>query len=159
MEDYIYVFGKEIEEAAEEYAKKRNQDNLYKLYDVLFLGMYDGLEVRMPMIDVNNVMDSFNITNLSVGDTFTLGKEVRLRIDKYTDGNGNEWIPIYTDDDEMNPESTTNINIIMPIYNVLKSGLEEDVAGIVINPFGLDLKMPKDVLFDVVDAFEELRNS
>jgi hypothetical protein len=84
---------------------------------------------------------------------------MRLRIDTVSNGDGKEWIPLYTDEDEMNAKPTTNLTINLLICKVLKAGLEDGVAGIVINPFGLALTMPKDVLKIVVDRYEELQNS
>ena len=159
MKENRFEDNKYIKLAARDFANNRNRDTLFGLLDVLFKRMMDEGEVIAPMVDVNNVMGSFDISNLSEGDTFTLNQDMRLRIDKVTNGDGVEWIPIYTDDDEMNAMPTTNVTINMPIYNVLKAGLNEDVEGIVINPFGLALAIPKDVLKIVVDRYEELRNS
>ena len=159
MEDNRYEDNKYIKMAAEEFAKERSKDNLFRMFDVLLKRMMDDGEVRTPMVDVNNVFGSFKLEDLDKGDTFTIDQEMRLRIDTVSNGNGNEWIPLYTDEDEMNAKPTTNVTINLPICKVLKAGLEDGVEGIVINPFGLALTMPKDVLKIVVDRYEELQNS
>ncbi len=159
MEDNRYEDNKYIKMAAEEFAKDRSEDNLFRLFDVLLKRMIDDGEVRSPMVDVNNVFGSFKLEDLDKGDTFTIDQEMRLRIDTVTNGDGNKWIPLYTEEAEMLAKPTTNLSINLQIYKVLMAGLEDDVAGIVINPFGLALTMPKDVLRIVVRRYEELRNS
>ena len=159
MEDNRYEDNKYIKMAAEEFAKERSKDNLFRMFDVLLKRMMDDGEVRTPMVDVNNVFGSFKLEDLDRGDTFTIDEEMRLRIDTVSNGDGKEWIPLYTDEDEMNAKPTTNLTINLPICKVLMAGLEDGVAGIVINPFGLALTMPKDVLKIVVDRYEELQNS
>ena len=158
MEDNRYEDNKYIKMAAEEFAKERSKDNLFRMFDVLLKRMMDDGEVRTPMVDVNNVFGSFKLEDLDKGDTFTIDQEMRLRIDTVSNGDGNEWIPLYTDEAEMLAKPTTNVIINLPIYKVLKAGLEDDVEGIVINPFGLALTMPKDVLQIVVYRYEELLN-
>ena len=157
MEDNRFDDNKYIKMAAEEFAKERSKDNLFRMFEVLLKRMMDDGEVRTPMVDVNNVFGSFKLEDLDKGDTFTIEQEMRLRIDTVSNGDGNEWIPLYTDEDEMNAKPTTNVTINLPICKVLKAGLKDGVAGIVINPFGLALTMPKDVLKIVVDRYEEIK--
>ena len=159
MEDNRFEDNKYIKMAAEEFAKVRSKENLFRMFDVLLKRMMDDGEVRTPMVDVNNVFGSFKLEDLDKGDTFTIDQEMRFRIDTVSNGNGNEWIPLYTDEDEMNAKPTTNVTINLPICKVLKAGQEDGVAGIVINPFGLALTMPKDVLKIVVDRYDEMQNS
>ena len=112
----------------------------------------------MAMVDVNNAMESLDLDHLTEGDTFSLNKEMRLRIDTVTNGNGKEWIPLYTDEEELHKQPTTNIQVNMQIYDVLASGLHSDRAeGIVINPFGLGLLIPKEILQIVVKRVDELK--
>ena len=109
------------------------------------------------MIDVNGVMDFNKIMNLSQGDTFTLDQELRLRIETVSTGNGQEWIPLYTDEEEINRQPTADIHINMPIVNILKSAYYGDgVEGLVINPFGKALTVPQNILKLVVEKYEEI---
>ncbi|MBQ1487846.1 MAG: SseB family protein, partial [Lachnospiraceae bacterium] len=111
-----------------------------------------------PMVDVNNAMGSLNLDNLTAGDTFTLNTDMRLRIDTVTNGDGKEWIPLYTDEEEIDKQPTTNIRVNMQIYDVLASGLHSDRAeGVVINPFGLGLIIPKEILEILLKRVDELK--
>ncbi|MCR4647448.1 MAG: SseB family protein, partial [Lachnospiraceae bacterium] len=152
-----YENNKYIKKAAELFAKERSEDNLYRMFDALLGRMMEDGEAPAAMVDVNNVFGSVDIMGLSKNDTVTIEPQVRLRIDTVHRGDGVKWIPLYTDMEELNKQPTTNISMNVPIYNILKNGLEDDVEGIVINPFGLALSMPKNILKIVVAKYEEIK--
>lgn len=154
-----YKDNRYIKMAAEDFANDRSEEKLFRLFNVLVGRMMEDGEAPMAMVDVNNAMESLNLDNLTAGETFSLNKEMRLRIDSVTNGNGQEWIPLYTDEEEISKQPTANIHVNMPIYDVLASGLYSDRAeGVVINPFGLGLLIPKDILQIVIKRVDELKN-
>ncbi|MCR4814100.1 MAG: SseB family protein, partial [Lachnospiraceae bacterium] len=154
-----YKDNRYIKMAAEDFANDRSEEKLFRLFNVLTGRMLEDGEVPMAMVDVNNAMESLNLDNLTAGDTFSLNKEMRLRIDTVTNGNGQEWIPLYTDEEEISKQPTANIHVNMPIYDVLASGLYSDRAeGVVINPFGLGLLIPNDILQIVIKRVDELKS-
>lgn len=153
-----YQYNRYIKMAAEDFAKDRSEQNLFRLFNVLTERMLEEGEVPMAMVDVNNAMESFDIENLTEGNTFSLNKEMRLKIDTVSNGDGKEWIPLYTDEEELHKQPTANIRVNMQIHDVLASGLYSDRAeGIVINPFGLALLIPKEILKIVVKRADELK--
>ena len=98
--------------------------------------------------------------NKTLGETFTLGQSMRLTIDTVTTGNGQEWIPLYTDEEEMTRKPTTNISINMSMVEVIKSAYyDEKVEGLVINPFGPSaLTVPKNILKILVERYDEIED-
>ena len=153
-----YKFNRYINMAAEDFAKDRNEQNMFRLFNVLTQRMLEDGEVPMAMVDVNGAMESLDYENLKEGDTFTLNKDMRLRIDTVSNGNGQEWIPLYTDEEEINKQPTANIHINMPIYDVLASGLHSKRAeGVIINPFGVAIAIPKEILQIIVKRVDELK--
>ena len=146
-----------IKMAAENFSKNRTEDNLYKMLDVLFRRMMEDGEAPAAMVDVNNVLGSIDIMGMSKNDTFTLEQGMRLRIDTVQRVEGEIWIPLYTDMEELGKMPTTNLTMNMPIYEILKNGLADDVEGIVINPFGLALQIPKVIMNIIVKRNEELK--
>ena len=153
-----YIENTIIKEVAELFGTERNKENLITLLNVLINRMVDNGEVPVAMVDVNGVMNYEKIMKLSEGDTFKLDQEMRLRIDTVTTGDGQEWIPLYTDEEEINRQPTANIHINLPIVNVIKSAYyDEKVEGLVINPFGKALKMPKNILGLVVEKYDEIK--
>ena len=152
-----YRNNKFIKMAAENFSKDRTEDNLYKMLDVLFRRMMEDGEAPAAMVDVNNVLGSIDIMGMSKNDTFTLEQGMRLRIDTVQRVEGEIWIPLYTDMEELGKMPTTNLTMNMPIYEILKNGLADDVEGIVINPFGLALQIPKVIMNIIVKRYEELK--
>ncbi len=152
-----YHDNKNIKLGAETFANERTEENLFSLFAALLGRMIENGEVPVAMVDVNNAMDVDKIMNLTEGDTFSLNQEMRLRIDTVGNGNGQEWIPLFTNEEEMNKQPMANIRINMPITDVLKSAYySEDVKGLVINPFGKALTMPKNILKLVVEKYDEI---
>ncbi|MCR5847253.1 MAG: ADP-ribosylglycohydrolase family protein [Lachnospiraceae bacterium] len=152
-----YRNNKFIKMAAENFSKDRTEDNLYKMLDVLFRRMMEDGEAPVAMVDVNNVLASIDVMGMSKNDTFTLEHGMRLRIDTVQRIEGEIWIPLYTDMEELGKMPTTNLTMNMPIYEILKNGLADDVEGIVINPFGLALQIPKVIMNIIVKRYEELK--
>ena len=145
-----------IKMAAENFGAERSEENLYRLFDVLLKRMLDNGEAPAAMVDVNNAMPAIDLENLDEGDTFKLDREVRLRLDKVGRGDGVEWIPLYTDEEELSKQPTTNLTMNVSIESILYNGLSENVAGIVINPFGIALTVPKEILNIVIRRYEEI---
>ena len=119
--------------------------------------MFEDAEAPMAMVDVNGAMDLSKIMELSKNDTFSLDKEMRLQIDTVGNGDGKEWIPLYTDEEEINKGQTSNIHINMAITDIVKSAYySERAEGLIINPFGVALTVPKNILKLVVDKYDEI---
>ena len=111
--------------------------------------------VPMPFVDVNNVMFR-GLEEAKVGDTIQLKEEVRLRMDTMKDGEGDEWLPLFLSERELNKGQTANIIMPVAIIDVLKYGLEWDsVQGVVINPFGNPFTMRKNMLYKFIRDYEE----
>lgn len=146
--DDPYENNKYIKMAVEEiYANGSNED-YFRLLHVLAKRMIEEGEAPTPMVDVNNVlMPAVDVDNLNVGDTVTVTEETRLCMDTMTDSENKQWFPLFTDNDELNKQPTTNITINAPIKVILENGINSDrVEGIVINPFGNPLTLNKDIL-------------
>jgi len=104
-------------------------------------------QAPMPMIDVNNVMGSLDPEKMVMGKEFRVSEDIRLRMDTLTDGRGNEWFPLFTDDEELRKKPTSNLVINTDIKMIVHNGINSDrVKGIVINPFGQAMPIPKEVL-------------
>ena len=142
-----FADNKFIKMAAERCYYERNKENLLILLNVLRKRMDDEGEVLMPMIDVNGAMSQLTADDLCLGKEYQITEEVRLRMDTVIDEEGNQWFPLFTDEEELNRKDTTNIRINTPIEQILRNGVTSDrVLGVVINPFGHMLTIPKEIL-------------
>ena len=153
-----YKDNRNIKKASEIFGNERTEENLFSLFCTMLERMFEDAEAPMAMVDVNGAMDFNKIMDLSKNDTFTLDKEMRLQIDTVGNGNGKEWIPLYTDEEEINKGQTSNIHINMAISDIVKSAYySERAEGLIINPFGVALTMPKDILKIVVEKYDEIK--
>ena len=143
----IFADNKFIKMAAERCYNDRNEKDLLILLNVLRKRMDDKGEVMMSMIDVNGSMSQLTADDICLGKEYQITEEVRLRMDTVIDEEGNQWFPLFTDEEELNRKETTNIRINTPIEQILRNGVTSDrVLGVVINPFGHMLTIPKEIL-------------
>lgn len=136
-----------IKYAVAEIRKNETDDNILQLLAVLAKRMLEDGEVLAPMVDVNHALIPENIDDLKIGGTFSLEKEARLRFDTMVDSEGVEWLPLFTDEDELNKGNTANIRMNVSIESILRSGIYSNrAAGVVINPFGDAITLNKNIM-------------
>ncbi len=146
-----------IKMAVEKVLEEMTNENLLTLCNVLLRRMQDEGQVPTPMVDKNHVMDSLDPNEIRMGEDITFDEQMRLVIDTMKDGQDHLWIPLFTDEDELYKGQTANIILNLPILDVLKSCLNtSDVQGIVINPFGRSLTLPKDILKMMLDTLGDM---
>ncbi len=135
-------------------------DDKIMLIRVLQKRISEDGEAPTPMVDVNNVIGEFDPNKMVAGKPFQIDKEMRLRKDTMKDGEGNEWFPLFTDEEELNKQPTTNIIINHPIRVILEDGLKSDrVKGVVINPFGQSMTLTKEILKILFDNMGEKKEA
>lgn len=153
-----YENNKYIKAAIELIHEDQDEASVARLLDVLLKRIREDGEAPTPMVDKNNVMEAFDLESITIGESVTLGQELRLTIDKMQDADGNIWVPLYTDEDELNKGNTPNIRINMSILTLIQEACQYDKSmGLVINPFGESFTIPKDILKIVLDVYEKER--
>ena len=152
----LYKYNSYIKSGIRAFGEKRTTENYIHVLDIIIARVLSEGQVPVPMVDVNGAWNDFDFEKLVPGETFSLGKEVRLRFDKIRDPEGNEWMPLYTDEEELNRQPTTNIKMNVPIYNILMEGYNNpNVAGVIVNPFGQFLKIDKKFLEKMIEIIEK----
>ncbi|MBR3532766.1 MAG: ADP-ribosylglycohydrolase family protein [Clostridiales bacterium] len=145
-----------IKTAIDRVNETRRGEDMIMVLDVLMKRMDENGEAPTPMVDVNNVITGLDPDKLVMGKDFTIGEEVRLRKDTVTDGEGREWFPLFTDDEELDKKPMSPIRMNVPIRIILEDGLNSDrVEGVVINPFGQPLQIPKDILKIMFEVYNK----
>jgi len=114
--------------------------------------MNRGAMLPTPMVDVNNVLPKIlDPEKLKEGDTFTLPEDVRLRVDEMEDAEGKHWYPLFLSREETQKGRTANVVVPVLIRDIVRMAIDNPkVEGIVINPFGPALPIPKHVLHDIL---------
>lgn len=152
----LYRYNTYIRNGIKTFGEKRTAENYLHILDIIIGRVLNDGQVPAPMVDVSGAWAGVDIEKLVPGETFSLKEEVRLRFDKVREPGGAEWMPLYTDDNELNRQPTTNIKMNVPIMNVLLEGYKDpNVAGVIINPFGQFLKIEKSFLGKMIEIIEK----
>lgn len=156
MEDGAYEHNEYIEMAVADVRRTGEAEAFARVLDVLLMRMSEGGEAPMPMLvsqgsfPFPEISDTDNIEEVVkdlAGKSFTLEEDVRFRMDTMKDTNGRLWIPLFTSEHELHKQPTTNISMNISIEQILKAGLNyEEVEGVVINPFGEFLELPRNII-------------
>ncbi|MBP5655270.1 MAG: SseB family protein [Clostridiales bacterium] len=142
-----YANNKYIRMAVERIYETDSVSDRKKLLAVLLRIMEEEGEAPMPMVDVNGVLDGITIEDIEVGKTIQFDRDLRLRMATVTDNCGNEWFPLFTSEEECQKKYVSNIIINVPVEVILNNGRTSDrVTGVVIDPYGVSMKIPKDIL-------------
>lgn len=109
-----------------------------------------------PMVDVNNFLGTLDPGEITLGNEFSLGEDLRLRIFALTDKKGRRWLPLFTSEDEINHEQTTTLLLNAPIRIIVEDGYWCDtLEGVVINPFSDNILLGKEILGVVMKRIGE----
>ena len=145
-----------IKNKVEQARKTHKGEDLMSVLVQIILRIRAEGEALTPMDDVNNVLDGLDISDMTIGDSFTLDQGLRLRITKLTDKEGKYWVPLFTDEDELRKGETSNLTLNVPIRTVIEDGYyAKNIEGVVINPFGESLMLDKELLKVIVEHVGE----
>ena len=136
-----------IKAAVAQVLETKKVEDLMGLIAVILTRISQEGEAPTPMDDINNVMGQLALDEKTIGDSVTLGQDLHLKITRMVDGNGDKWVPLFTDEEEMNRQPTSNLTMIVAIRSIIDIGFRaEDVKGVVINPFGQNMMLDKELL-------------
>lgn len=149
-----YENNKYIKMAADMVRKSGEKEAFLVLLDVLRVRLTEEGEAPTPMVDKNGVMNAIDLSSLVMGKEFKLEEDLRLTIDKIKDSDGNIWVPLYTDNDEIDKGNTPNIRVNMAIEVLLDEAVRyEESKGLVVNPFGDPITVPKEIVKLLLDEY------
>ncbi len=156
-----YEDNEELNKVFTAFAVQHDEDKRISLFtdffNLLTQRVFEGAMVPTPFEDVNNAfVRSCGLSKIKTGDIFETKEEVRLRVDKMKDGNGELWIPVFLSEEELRKGDTANIIMPAYIYDLLNFGLNDDsVKGVIVNPFGKLYPLGKDILQAFIEKCEE----
>ncbi|MBO7402595.1 MAG: SseB family protein, partial [Lachnospiraceae bacterium] len=136
--------------------KEKRVDAYLAFLNALAKRATDGGRVPVPFEDVNNAFSgNFDPDQVQPGDTIRTDAQVRLKMDTMRDPEGNLWLPLFTDMDELHKGQTANVIMPVYIYDVLEFGLNgEDLSGVVVNPFDKPFTMTKEMLKSFLEDYK-----
>ena len=147
---------KMIEDAIDQYYVQNNKDGMLVFMKTLLISIEQGGELVVPYITTHSILSEEQLNSISIGDTFTLDHDVKLKLETVKDVKGNEWMGVFTSTNEMHKGSSGNVQINQSILSILQSVLDlEEVNGIVINPFGKHIQISKNMIALLISIYDE----
>ena len=147
---------KMIENAIDQYYVQNNKDGMLVFMKTLLISIEQGGELVVPYITTSSILSKEQLNRISIGDTFTLDHDVKLKLETVKDVKGNEWMGVFTSTNEMHKGSSGNVQINQSILSILQSVLDlEEVNGIVINPFGKHIQISKNMIALLISIYDE----
>lgn len=155
QDDFPYS-NKMIEDAIDQYYVQNNKDGMLVFMKTLLISIEQGGELVVPYITTHSILSKEQLNSISIGDTFILDHDVKLKLETVKDVKGNEWMGVFTSTNEMHKGLSGNVQINQSILSILKSVLDlEEVNGIVINPFGKDIQISKNMIALLISIYNE----
>lgn len=145
-----------IEKAINQYYVHNDKEGMLLFMDTLLNAIKQGGELVVPYITKNSFLSKEQINSISIGDTFTLDHDVKLKMETVKDASGIEWLGVFTSTEEMHKGSSGNVQINQSILSILRLALDlEEINGIVINPFGKYMQISKAMILLLIGIYEE----
>ena len=145
-----------IEKAIDQYYVHNDKEGMILFMDMLLNAIKQGGELVVPYITKNSFLSKEQINSITIGDTFTLDHNVKLKMETVKDASGKEWLGVFTSTEEMHKGSSGNVQINQSILSILRLALDlEEINGIVINPFGKYMQVSKAMILLLIGIYEE----
>lgn len=145
-----------IEKAINQYYVHNDKEGMILFMNMMINAMNQGGEFIVPYITKNPFLSKEQINSISIGDTFALDHDVKLKIETAKDASGIEWLGVFTSTEEMHKGSCGNVQINQSILSILRLALDlEEINGIVINPFGKYMQISKAMILLLIGIYEE----
>lgn len=145
-----------IEKAINQYYVHNDKEGMILFMNMMINAMNQGGEFIIPYITKNPFLSKEQINSISIGDTFTLDHDVKLKMETVKDASGIEWLGVFTSTEEMHKGSCGNVQINQSILSILRLALDlEEINGIVINPFGKYMQISKAMILLLIGIYEE----
>lgn len=145
-----------IEKAFNQYYVHNDKEGMILFMNMMINAMNQGGEFIVPYITKNPFLSKEQINSISIGDTFALDHDVKLKMETVKDASGIEWLGVFTSTEEMHKGSSGNVQINQSILSILRLALDlEEINGIVINPFGKYMQISKAMILLLIGIYEE----
>ena len=145
-----------IEKAINQYYVHNDKEGMILFMNMMINAMNQGGEFIVPYITKNPFLSKEQINSISIGDTFALDHDVKLKMETAKDASGIEWLGVFTSTEEMHKGSCGNVQINQSILSILRLALDlEEINGIVINSLGKYMQISKAMILLLIGIYEE----
>ena len=107
-----------IEKAINQYYVHNDKEGMILFMNMMINAMNQGGEFIAPYITKNPFLSKEQINSISIGDTFALDHDVKLKMETVKDASGIEWLGVFTSTEEMHKGSSGNVQINQSIWKI-----------------------------------------
>ena len=150
-----YVDNLFIKTAIEELKKDCSRENGFNMMMQFSLRMRDNGTAPAPLMNSMHAVWSFS-PDTELEDVFPddFEPEKRNCLIVFDD---RRWMPLFTDCDELGEFAETNVVEPMLIRDIIETAIDnEDIAGLIVNPFTDAFVFPKESLEYILDFLDEI---
>jgi protein involved in ribonucleotide reduction len=147
-----------IEEAIHQTYIQDNAESLIALLDAIVTLMYDDGQFEVAFISEEPLIPMDDLAKMKAGDSYTNDREIPVRIETVVDTADNEWIGVFTSEEELHKGAAGNILVNQPMIDMFEAGIDMDgISGVVINPYGESVRLDKELLGIIMESFEKYK--
>lgn len=146
---------KYIKEYVQKYLETDDPEDCLRLAINIFIRAKDGGTVPSPMRTATRVTLGLD-PGLELEDVFPADSEPGKTSSLITEENGEIWMPLFTGYDEIDRLGSTTVVEDRLISDIIEEAFnDEDISGLVINPFSDGLSLRKELLYAILHLNED----
>lgn len=149
--DEFLVGNSVIEDAIEKFYAEQSLENLTAVLESIRQRMHEDGHFMIPVIMPQAAVDMFDIEHVSVGDTVTSEEDLHFKMHHLETDDGRQWLVAFTSQEEFEKGESASI-ISDFIESVMKGCREMEEAGIIINPWGHNFLLTKELINLILEA-------
>ena len=148
--DYL-AGNKIIEEAIGRLYENPSRENLIAVLESIRKRMHEDGQFMSPVIPPQSIIDQVNPKQIKIGDTIQADEDMHFKLQHIHTQNDEEWLAVFTSQKEYEKGESSSI-IQNFIDGMLKGCKDMDEPGIIINPWGNNFKLSKEMIGLILDA-------
>ena len=148
--DYL-AGNKIIEEAIGRLYENPSRETLIAVLESIRKRMHEDGQFMIPVIPPQSIIDQVNPKQIKIGDTIQADEDMHFKLQHIHTQNDEEWLAVFTSQKEYEKGESSSI-IQNFIDGMLKGCKDMDEPGIIINPWGNNFKLSKEMIGLILDA-------
>lgn len=159
MHDCFLDGNEKIDEAISRLAVEGTREAMVAVLDTIHNRMLQNGHFLLPTRMKFDVNDFIDISKVKIGDTVTSNEPLAFEFCTVQSPDGKQWMVAFTSKQEYEKGESVNGLISQFIDWILDAALQNDnVEGIVLNPWGQSLTLPKELISMFVEAGSIVKN-
>ena len=140
-----------IKEVAEQFVKDPSEENFLQVVAELIVRIND--EGTVPTVMMNELHIEFGFDpDIETDKVFAGDKKIGNRMAIFVTDDRCKWLPLFSTVEEIHDVPETNAIADVPIRTILENACdEEEIDGILINPFTDSIALRKEALVFILD--------